>query len=205
MSEVDYGATIRAHAAGAAAVIKSIDSMQQEVLDFIDELVSAIQAGGRVYTMGNGGSACDAMHFAEELVARYHRERPGIRAQHLIDSGTITCWANDYDFDTVFARQVETLATDVDIVVGFTTSGNSPNILNALEAADAIGAHSVVFTGKGGGKAMHLAKRHFLVQSDITAYIQVAHMCLIHMICDILEQRLFPESSWKPKRYSNSR
>ena len=144
------------------------------------------------------------MHFAEELVARYHRERPGIRAQHLIDSGTITCWANDYDFDTVFARQVETLANPEDVVIGFTTSGNSPNILNALEAAASIGSHTVVFTGKGGGKALSMAQTVFLVDSDTTAYIQVAHMCLIHMVCDVLEQRLFPDSAWKPKRYGNS-
>ncbi|MCL4149502.1 UNVERIFIED_CONTAM: hypothetical protein GTU68_021517 [Idotea baltica] len=145
------------------------------------------------------------MHFAEELVARYHRERPGIRAQHLIDSGTITCWANDYDFDTVFARQIETLATSDDVVIGFTTSGNSPNVLNALEAANSLSAYSVAFTGKGGGKAMGLANEAFVIESDTTAYIQVAHMCMIHMICDVLEQRLFPDSSWKPKRYSHTK
>ena len=194
---------IQEHVTGAASTIATLDSHKEAMVALVSRLEKCSKDGGRVYTLGNGGSACDAMHFAEELVARYHRERPGIRAQHLIDSGTITCWANDYDFDTVFARQVETLATKDDVVIGFTTSGNSPNVLNATEAANFVGAHSVIFSGKGGGKAVALAKESFIVESDSTAFIQVAHMCMIHMICDLLEQRLYPDSTWKPKRYSH--
>ena len=98
-------------------------------------LLETIQNKGTIYSCGNGGSACDAMHFTEELVARYKRERPGIKAMHLMDPGTLTCWSNDYEFDSVFSRQVETFAMSQDILCVLTTSGNSQNILNAITTA----------------------------------------------------------------------
>jgi D-sedoheptulose 7-phosphate isomerase len=170
-----------------------VERHTDELLQLVETLFQTAKAGGRIYTFGNGGSACDAMHFAEELVARYLRERPGIRAQHLIDSGTITCWGNDYEFDTIFSRQVETLATDKDVVIGFTTSGNSPNVCKALAAGNEVGAYSIAMCGKTGGKAKGIANQTIIVDSELTSHIQEAHMMMIHIICDVLEQRLFPE------------
>ncbi len=155
-------------------------------------LVDVIKAGGRIYTCGNGGSACDAMHLAEELVARYKRDRPGIAAQHLIDAGTITCWANDASYSDVFSRQIETLATDKDAVVVFSTSGNSENILRALSSANDKGALTIALLGKEGGKAKSLAKMPLVVSSSETAHIQESHIKLVHIICEILETTLFP-------------
>ena len=177
----------------SSRVIESLAAQQAQILELSALFLRVATAGGRIYTCGNGGSACDAMHFAEELVARYLRERPGIRAQHLIDSGTITCWANDYDFHSVFRRQVETLAGKDDVVVGFTTSGNSENICQALGAANSLGALSIAFTGKGGGKIKDIAKHSLIVDSNVTSQIQEAHIVLVHMLCDILERQLFPQ------------
>lgn len=189
-----------------AQVVLTLEAQSAEIVALAQVLLDVVKKGGRVYTFGNGGSACDAMHFAEELVARYLRERPGIRAQHLIDSGTMTCWANDYDFSTIFSRQVETLATADDAVVGFTTSGNSNNILLGIEAGNKIGAQTIVLTGRGGGVAKDIAKHAFIVNSDVTSYIQVAHMIVIHLLCDLLEQWMFPNATTeKSGSQANSR
>ena len=132
------------------------------------------------------------MHLAEELVARYDRERPGIPAQHLLDVGTMTCWANDYDYNSVFRRQIETLLTPKDALVVFSTSGNSANILEALDAAKSRGAVTVALLGKSGGKAKTGASHAIVVDSQITAHIQEAHIALVHIICAQLEDTLYP-------------
>lgn len=185
---------IESYAKEAAEVTASLASQTEEIAAIADALFEVAKNGGRIYTFGNGGSACDAMHFAEELVARYLRERPGIRSQHLIDSGTMTCWANDYDFSTIFSRQVQTLVEPRDAVVGFTTSGNSPNIILAIEESIAIGATSIALTGKDGGKIKEIAPLSLIVKSHITSHIQQAHMAIVHILCDLLEQRLFPSA-----------
>jgi D-sedoheptulose 7-phosphate isomerase len=164
------------------------------ILEIATALYEIAKKGGRIYTCGNGGSACDAIHFAEELVAQYYRERPGIRAQHLLDPGALTCWANDYNFDTVFERQIETLATKDDAVVGITTSGNSKNVLAAIRAANKVGALSIAFSGGNGGRIKLISNYTFIAASDRTPYIQEAHITVIHIICDLLEQWLFPEN-----------
>ena len=165
----------------------------EKIAQIVTTLASTIKQGGRIYACGNGGSACDAMHLVEELVARYQRERPGIRAQHLLDTGTITCWANDYTFDEIFERQVDTLVTKLDALVVFTTSGNSQNILRALAAANKLGATTIALLGKNGGAAKSLSKLSLIVSSEVTANIQESHITLVHIICDQLEQLLFPE------------
>lgn len=166
--------------------------------DKIEEIISILQRtiaqGGCIYSCGNGGSTADAIHLTEELVARYLRERPGIRAQHLCDPAVLTCWANDYDFESVFERQVKTHLTPKDTLIAFTTSGKSKNVLRALEAANSIGAATIGLLGKDGGKAKTLAKTTLIVESDNTARIQEAHMTLVHIICDELELRLFPDA-----------
>lgn len=154
-------------------------------------LERTVRQGGVIYVCGNGGSACDSMHFVEELVARYKMDRPGIKAKHLCDPAILTCWSNDYDFNSVFARQIETFVGPTDAVVCFTTSGNSPNILRALEVANNRQAATIGLLGKDGGKAKALAAQSVVVPSDVTAHIQEAHITIVHILCELLETRLF--------------
>lgn len=153
------------------------------------QLMKTIKAGGTIYSCGNGGSTCDAMHFTEELVARYKRERPGIKAMHLHDASTLTCWSNDYGFETVFARQIETFCGPNDTVVGFSTSGNSPNIIAAVHAAKARGAVTIGMLGKEGGKLAGLCDIPLIVPSSATERIQEAHITFIHIFCELIETR----------------
>lgn len=151
-------------------------------------LRSSLDAGGTIYTCGNGGSACDAMHFAEELVARYKRKRDGIRARHLLDAGIITCWSNDEDFVDVFARQVRTLCGPNDCLVAFSTSGNSRNTIRAVQAGDALGSTTIGLLGKGGGELADLCRHAIVVPSDATERIQEAHITIVHIFCEFLDQ-----------------
>ncbi len=165
---------------------------QADKLDQIVTIIeSAVKSGGAVYACGNGGSACDAMHFVEECVARYKMERPGIKAHHLCDPGTITCWGNDYCFEEVFERQVATLMSEKDILMVFSTSGNSENILRALAAANKLGAHTIALLGKKGGAAKSLARTSLIVDSEQTSRIQEAHITAVHIIVETLENSLF--------------
>ena len=127
------------------------------------------------------------MHFVEECVARYSKERPGLKAQHLMDPGVLTCWSNDYDFNSVFERQVETHLNSNDALLVFSTSGSSENILRALKAGNEKKAKTIAFLGKGGGPAKSLAKLSLVVESDNTARIQEAHITAVHAIVEELE------------------
>ena len=169
------------------SLVKQADNIERIALD----LSSIVKSGGRIYSCGNGGSACDSMHLTEELVARYLRDRPGIAAQHLQDSATITCWSNDHDYSEVFSRQVETLVKKEDALILFSTSGNSENIIKAAKKASEIRCLTIAFTGKEGGELKDYCKHNLIVQSGITSHIQEAHITTVHMICDILEQELF--------------
>ena len=185
---------IEKHIQESAQVTASLLGSATKIEQISRELVKVVLNGGRIYSCGNGGSSCDAMHLTEELVARYKRERPGIPAHHLCDAGTITCWSNDYDFTGVFSRQVETLVTNKDALICFSTSGNSPNILSALKAGKTVGALTIAFLGKGGGEAARLCSHSLVVASDITAHVQEAHIVLVHILCELLENSLFPAS-----------
>jgi D-sedoheptulose 7-phosphate isomerase len=146
--------------------------------------------GGTIYTCGNGGSTCDAVHFVEELVAVYKRERKGIRAAHLMDSSILTCWSNDRSYETVFSRQVETMCRKGDILVAFTTSGNSKNILSALEIARKMSIPTILLTGKDGGLAKNIADVSLIVPAVTSDRIQEVHITLVHAFCEILEREL---------------
>ena len=135
----------------------------EKILQISETLKKCIEAGGTIYACGNGGSACDAMHFVEECVARYSKERPGIRAQHLMDPGTITCWSNDYEFASIFERQAETHLETKDALIVFSTSGSSENILRGLKAANDKGAQTIAFLGEGGGRAKGLSNFRIVV------------------------------------------
>lgn len=185
---------IEAYLRESSRVKAALTSQSKSIEALIDKLVAVSKAGGTIYSCGNGGSACDAMHLTEELVARYLRTRPGIKAAHLCDPGVLTCWSNDCGFESAFERQVETLITKNDALIAFSTSGNSKNILRAISKANEIGALTVGLLGKNGGEAKQLVKLPLVVESDITSHIQEAHIAIVHIICDCLEVALFPNA-----------
>jgi D-sedoheptulose 7-phosphate isomerase len=154
-------------------------------------LVETLGAGGRVYTFGNGGSSLDANHLAEELVGRFKRERRPLPALSLAsDSAAITCIANDYSFEEVFERQVRGFVREGDVVLAFSTSGRSPNIVRGLAAAKELGATTVLFgggDGEGGPAAAH-ADHALVVPSDSTARIQELHVFFLHCVVDAVDR-----------------
>jgi D-sedoheptulose 7-phosphate isomerase len=154
-------------------------------------VADAFRAGGRLYACGNGGSACDAMHLVEELVARYKRDRPGLPAHHLLDAATLTCWSNDYDFQSAFARQVEAFARPGDVLVVLSTSGNSANVLAAADAARERGAVTLALTGRDGGALAARCTHALIVPAQETERIQEAHITIIHLLCELVERALF--------------
>ncbi|MBL9031722.1 MAG: SIS domain-containing protein [Phycisphaerae bacterium] len=150
-----------------------------------------IDAGHKILVCGNGGSACDAMHFAEELTGRFRDERPPLAAIACTDPGHLTCTANDFGFEHVFARWVRALGRSGDVLVVLSTSGNSPNILAALEAGSALGLRTVALLGKDGGRARSLAELSIVVPGDSSERIQELHMLLLHAVVDGIERILF--------------
>jgi len=178
----------------SARVKLALREMAPDVLRVATRVADAFRAGKRLYACGNGGSACDAMHLVEELVARYKRDRPGLPAHHLLDAATLTCWSNDYDFASVFSRQVEAMVQPGDVLVAISTSGGSANVLAAVEAANARGAVTVGLLGRGGGRMAALCTDPLVVPADATERIQEAHITLIHLLCELVERDLFPSA-----------
>ena len=157
-----------------------------------DLMVACFKAGNKVLIMGNGGSAGDAQHFAAELVGRFLKERKGLPAIALnANSSIITAVGNDYHFDLVFSRQVEALAVQGDLLVGISTSGNSPNVIKALEKGRELGCRTVALTGRGGGKITAVSDLRLVVPADHTPHIQESHIAIIHLLCGLVEDRLF--------------
>lgn len=174
-------AAVKMNMAEDKAQLKQIAAAGERVLE-------TVRQGGTIYLCGNGGSATDAMHFCEELVGRYKHERRGTKAMHFMDSGYITCWANDYEYDSVFKRQVETFCTPKDLLVLITTSGNSRNILAAAGAAKLKDCPMVILTGKDGGKIAKSYPDCIVIPSNKTEHVQEAHITLIHIFCEMIER-----------------
>lgn len=152
---------------------------------------SSINAGNKLMFCGNGGSAADAQHLAAELVGRLVRDRralPGLALS--TDSSALTCIGNDFGFDEVFARQVEGLGRAGDVLIAISTSGNSPNVVRAVEVAKPMGIYTVGFLGRDGGKLAPLVDLPLVVPSDETARIQEAHIFLGHVMCALIEKEL---------------
>jgi D-sedoheptulose 7-phosphate isomerase len=162
---------------------------QQHVLKAIAQaMTAALQAGGKILWCGNGGSAADSQHLAAELVGRFRRERRGLASLALTtDTSILTSLANDYGYEAVFSRQVQALGTPGDLLVGISTSGNSRNVVAALEVARSQGLKTVALTGQGGGNMAAFADHLFAVVSRDTARIQEAHILAGHMLCDWVE------------------
>jgi phosphoheptose isomerase len=156
-----------------------------------DVLVRVLADGGQVLVFGNGGSAADAQHFAAELVGRFERTRRGWPAVALsTDTSVLTSLANDFGFETVFARQVEALGRQGDLAVGITTSGASPNVVRALETAKARGLRTIALTGNDGGAAGRIAEVHVNVPETVTARVQEAHMTVLHLLCAFVDREV---------------
>ncbi len=156
-----------------------------------EALVMAFRSGNKVLWCGNGGSAAEAQHMAAELSGRFLRERPGLHSEALsVNSSTLTCVGNDYGYEHVFSRQVEAFARPGDVVIGMTTSGGSPNVVLALEAAKRRGAVAVAFTGNGGGKVAEIADHALIGPDGYAAIVQEVHQVMAHIVCDLVEQRL---------------
>lgn len=162
-------------------------------------MADSLRAGGKVMACGNGGSAADSQHFAAELLNRFEKERPPLAAIALTtDTSTLTSIANDYAYEQVFSKQVQALGRAGDVLLAISTSGNSPNVMAAMEAAHARGVKVVALTGKGGGKmaAMLLPDDvHLCVPAERTARIQEVHLLTIHCLCDGIDALILGETT----------
>jgi len=170
--------------------LRAVEShLAERLVRAADLIVAAYRNGGGVFLFGNGGSAADAQHIAGELVGRFLAERRALKAEALsANTSVLTCLANDYSFETIFARQLEANARAGDAAVALSTSGNSPNVLAGLETARRIGMKTVAFTGRGGGKCAALADVLLDVPADHTPRVQEAHTVLYHILCERIEQ-----------------
>jgi D-sedoheptulose 7-phosphate isomerase len=175
----------------AGLATRVADAQAEAVAAVAERYVTALQAGGTLFFAGNGGSAADAQHLATEYVVRFQTSRPALRAVALTtDTSLLTACANDMGFDEIFARQVEAHGRPGDVLVLHSTSGESPNVIRAAQAARARGLTVVAFLGKSGGGLRELADAAIVVPADDTARIQELHLALEHLICELVEQRL---------------
>lgn len=174
----------------AAAAHERMTAQAAAVAAAAAAIAAAMQAGRTVFAFGNGGSAADAQHFAAEMVGRYEGERRALPAIALTtDTSALTAIGNDYGFERVFARQLEALGRSGDVAIGISTSGNSPNVLRGLEAANRLGLVTIALTGRG-GDAAKLATWHVAVDEDRTARVQEVHATVLHAICELVEREL---------------
>lgn len=161
-------------------------------------VVEAFRGGHKLLAFGNGGSAADAQHLTAELTGRFASERPGLSALALTtNSSDLTALGNDYGFEQVFSRLIQAHGRAGDVVVALSTSGNSPNVLAGVEEARVRGLITIALTGRGGGKLAGLADVAVVVPADDTARIQEAHIAVCHVLCELIEDALFPERSGK--------
>jgi D-sedoheptulose 7-phosphate isomerase len=176
-----------------------MDAVERDLAPAIAEVaevfVEAFRSGRKLLVMGNGGSAADAQHLAAEIVGRFLRERKALPAIALsTDTSILTAVGNDYGFDSVFRRQVEALAEQGDVVVGISTSGSSPNVLSALRRARELGCRTVGLLGRDGGEIRGLVDSDLTVPGQDTPRIQEAHITIIHILCELVEEGLFGDA-----------
>ncbi len=166
----------------------------EKILEVAKLMAEVFKKGGKLLVFGNGGSAADAQHLAGELVNRFKKERKPLAAIALTtDTSVLTAISNDYDYSLVFATQVEALGKKGDVALGISTSGNSPNVLKALEVAKDLGLYTVGLSGGEGGKMKGLCDYLILVPSKETPRIQEGHLLFLHLVSELVEEILFPE------------
>jgi D-sedoheptulose 7-phosphate isomerase len=184
--------------ASAQLKLAAKDSLALQIERASKQLMEGFQQHSKVLSCGNGGSAADAQHFASELVNRFERERPGLPAVALTtDTSALTSIANDYCYELVFARQIQALGNSGDILLAISTSGNSANVVRAVEAAHTVGMSVIALTGYNGGKIAPLLTAQDVeirVPADNTARIQEVHLLVIHCLCDLLDYSLCQEN-----------
>jgi D-sedoheptulose 7-phosphate isomerase len=178
----------------ALASFMSSPEQLEKCAQFSKILVQTFRDGGRAFSCGNGGSHCDAMHFAEEFTGRYRKDRRPLGALALGDPSHVTCVSNDYGFAEIFSRQLEGLARPGDALVGLSTSGNSENVIRAFLKAREIGVKTVALLGRDGGKMRDLADLAIVVPAQTSDRIQEMHIKLLHIAIEAVERELFPEN-----------
>jgi len=171
------------------------DNLKASIQQIVIESVTAFQSDGKMLFCGNGGSASDAQHIAAELSGRFYTDRPPLYAEALhVNSSFMTAVANDYGYEATYARMVEAAGKKGDILVGISTSGNSPNVVRAIQKAKELGITTVGFTGKNGGAMRDICDFMICAPSDDTPRIQEVHILVGHIICQLIEQEMFPDA-----------
>ena len=177
----------------------AVDQMTNPIARAIEAMVASLQAGGKIMACGNGGSAADSQHFAAELLNRFERERAPLAAIALTtDTSTLTSISNDYRYEEIFSKQVQALGRRGDVLLAISTSGNSPNVIEAIKVAHGIGIRVVALTGKAGGSMapmLHADDIHVCVPADRTARIQEVHLLTLHCLCDGIDHLMLGEPS----------
>lgn len=173
-----------------ARAFASDPSNAEKVAVLAHACVDRLKRGGKILAIGNGGSCADAMHFCEELTGRYREDRPSIGAIACTDPGHLTCTGNDYGFERVFSRWVEGVGRSSDVLVVLSTSGNSANIINAVQSAKALGIHSAALLGKGGGKLAGMCDIEWIVPGQTSDRVQELHMLILHALVGSIERAL---------------
>lgn len=173
--------------------VASDEAILSKTVQAAELIASSIQDNKKVLICGNGGSACDAMHFAEEFTGRYRKNRRALPVLSLTDPAHITCVANDFGFEEVFSRGVEAFGQKGDIFIGLSTSGNSENVIRAVQKAKDKGVHTISLLGKDGGKLSSVCDIEFVAPGLTADRIQEAHMTILHIIIEGVERLLFPE------------
>lgn len=173
------------------ALLVSLRSLEADIQHVGKLAAHTLKSGGKIMFCGNGGSAADSQHLAAELTGRFIKDRKPLAAIALsTDTSALTCIGNDYSFDEVFARQVTGLGRKVDLLIGISTSGNSVNVIRAVEEAQKLGMTTVGLLGRDGGKLHGLCHHNIVVPSEITARIQECHILIGHTLCGLIEQEL---------------
>jgi D-sedoheptulose 7-phosphate isomerase len=173
------------------ALLGTLDELNEPVLQAGQLATEVLARGSKIYFCGNGGSAADSQHLAAELTGRFIKDRRPLAAMALsTDTSALTCIANDYAFDEVFARQVQGLGRAGDLLVGISTSGNSKNVIRAVEEAKKLGVHTLGLLGRDGGALRALCEHSIVVPSSVTARIQESHILIGHTLCGLIEQGL---------------
>lgn len=189
------------------ALINSYEVLAKMLNKFIEEervnnvtekvasaLANTFEKGNKVLICGNGGSNCDALHFAEEFTGRFRKERKPLPAIAISDSSHITCVGNDYGFDYIFSKGVEAFGKPGDMFIGISTSGNSSNVIKAVEVAKKLGMVTVGMLGKDGGKLRGICDFEFIIEGETSDRIQEIHMTILHIIIEGVERKMFPEN-----------